>query len=70
MQMQEIRVIAKDSGIKTSRLSKIQLVQEIQRHEGNFTCFGSAMTGECDQMGCLWRQDCFAEARKAAKKLS
>jgi len=68
MQMQEIRIIAKDNGIKTSRMSKTQLVQEIQQHEGNFTCFGSAMNGECDQMGCLWRKDCFSEARKTAKK--
>ena len=70
MQMQEIKSIAKHNGIKASRLTKLQLVQEIQKHEGNFTCFGSAMNGECDQMGCLWRKDCFSEARKAAKNIS
>lgn len=70
MQLQEIKMIAKDSGIKASRMNKLQLVQEIQRQEGNFTCYGSAMNGECDQMGCLWRKDCFSEARKTAKKVS
>lgn len=70
MQMQEIKNIAKDNGIKASRLTKLQLVQEIQKHEGNFTCFGSAINGECDQIGCIWRSDCFTEARKAIKKNS
>ncbi len=70
MQMQEIKMIAKGNGIKPSRMTKLQLVQAIQRQEGNFSCFGTAMNGECDQMGCLWRKDCFSEARKAAKNIS
>ena len=62
--MQDIRVLAKDAGIKTSRLTKIQLVQAIQLSEGNFNCFASAIEGECDQMKCMWRDDCFASAKK------
>jgi len=66
MQMQDIRTIAKDIGIKTSRLSKVDLVRSIQIAEGNFNCFATAIEGDCDQMGCVWRDDCFAAAKKKA----
>ncbi|MDH5613121.1 MAG: SAP domain-containing protein [Gammaproteobacteria bacterium] len=64
MNMQEIRELAKDLGIKTSRMSKIQLIRSIQLTEGNFDCFASAASSECDQMKCSWRDDCFVAARK------
>jgi len=64
MNMQEIRERAKDFGIKTSRMSKMDLVRAIQISEGNFNCFASAMDGECDQLNCMWREDCFAAAKK------
>ena len=53
MNMQEIRERAKDFGIKTGRMSKVNLVKAIQLSEGNFSCFASAQDGECDQMACL-----------------
>lgn len=62
--MQNIRERAKDFGIKTSRMSKSNLIQAIQLSEGNFNCFASAIDGECDQMGCTWRKDCFTSAKK------
>ena len=65
MLMQEIRVIAKDFGIKTARISKENLIKEIQRTEGNFDCFASAESGECDQLSCRWREDCLTMAKKA-----
>lgn len=64
MNMQEIRGIAKDFGIKTSRMSKQKLIHTIQVTEGNFDCFASAIDGECDQLKCVWRDDCFASAKK------
>ena len=64
MNMQEIRGIAKNLGIKTSRMSKAGLIQAIQLAEGNFSCFATAVDGECDQLNCMWRDDCFAAARK------
>ncbi len=64
MNMQEIRVIAKEHGIKTARMSKMQLIHTIQHDEGNFECFATAISGDCDQAGCLWRKDCFATAKK------
>lgn len=66
MNMQEIRVLAKDMGIKASRMKKEDLIHTIQLAEGNFSCFASATTGECDQAACLWREDCFSSAKKNA----
>ncbi|MDY6980149.1 MAG: SAP domain-containing protein [Pseudomonadota bacterium] len=66
MQMQEIRNLAKQHGLKTSRQSKINLIRHIQSAEGNFGCFATAIDGVCDQPGCLWREDCFTAAKKAA----
>ena len=42
MNMQEIRERAKYFGIKTARMSKVNLVKAIQLSEGNFSCFASA----------------------------
>ena len=64
MNMQEIRVRAKDFDINTSRMSKAKLIQTIQLSEGNFNCFASAIEGECDQTNCMWRDDCFNAAKK------
>ena len=65
MNLQEIRVLAKDYGIKISGLNKMKLIQTIQLTEGNFDCFASAKNAQCDQMKCIWRNDCFAAAKKA-----
>jgi hypothetical protein len=64
MNMQEIRGVAKEYGIKTSRMSKLNLIRAIQLSEGNFNCFASALDSECDQLKCSWRDDCFAAAKK------
>lgn len=58
MNMQEIKHIAKDYGIKTTRMTKAQLIKQIQVAEGNFDCFATPVNAECDQIGCLWRDDC------------
>ncbi len=64
MQMQEIRNIAKLLGLKTSRMSKVDLVRQIQMAEGNFECFATAVDGYCDRTDCSWRDDCFTSAKK------
>jgi hypothetical protein len=58
MQLQNIKEIAKERGLKVSGQKKENLIKQIQIAEGNFDCFATAYAGVCDQMGCLWRDDC------------
>ena len=64
MQVEEIRTIARDRGLKPGKLKKLELVRFLQQEEGNPQCFATAYAGVCDQSACLWRKDCFAAARK------
>jgi len=58
MNMQEIRVIAKERSVKSSNLKKSELVQALQAAEGNEQCFGIGKAAECGQEECLWKADC------------
>ncbi len=64
MNLQEIRQLARNQGLKPNKLSKLDLVRQIQLNEGNFDCFATAYDQVCDQYGCLWRKDCFAAAKR------
>lgn len=64
MNVQSIREIARGLEIKPGKLSKTDLIHTIQAAEGNFPCFGTAHAGSCDQLGCLWREDCLKPAGK------
>lgn len=57
MKMQEVRALAKSLGVKSFGKSKLELIKEIQRKQGNFDCFGSA-EGYCDQLECQFREAC------------
>jgi len=58
MNMQQIREIAKEHGVKPGSLKKIELVQAVQAAEGNEACFGTGKTAQCEQHDCLWKVDC------------
>ncbi|WP_428609450.1 SAP domain-containing protein [Sedimenticola sp.] len=64
MNMQDVRRVAKDMGIKTGGISKIRLIHTIQLQEGNFDCFASDVAGQCDQWQCRWRDDCVKAANQ------
>lgn len=64
MVMQEIRDIARGNGIKPGNMSKVVLVRTIQESEANTVCFATATSSECEQHGCLWRNDCLATDKK------
>lgn len=64
MNINEVRKIAKNFGIKSQKMKKAELIRAIQRAEGNFDCFGSAKDGFCDQSNCLWFSDCMSESKK------
>ena len=57
--MREIREIARQLGIRSTRMEKAELIRAIQRAEGNLDCFGTAAGEECSQEECLWREECF-----------
>ncbi len=67
MNMQGIRGIAKQRGVSSGKLNKIELVRTLQREEGAFDCFAKAYTGDCDQSDCWWRQDCLLLSVQHAK---
>jgi hypothetical protein len=64
MNVQQIRAIARERGLKPGNASKVELVRAIQRSEGNSDCFARADSNFCDQTGCLWREDCMPAPKK------
>ena len=67
MNMQEVRTIARENGIKYGKLNKTVLIRTIQDSEGNYSCFATEKSNGCDQSGCSWRDDCFTSAKRALK---
>lgn len=63
MNIQEIRAIAKSHKIDAAGLAKTDIIHTIQRGEDNFACYATACDGVCNQVDCLWREDCFEAAR-------
>ncbi len=63
MNMQEIRSKAKEMGINSFGKTKIELIRAIQKAEGNFDCYGTAID-YCDQLECSFRSSCLGEAPK------
>jgi len=59
MKMQEVRDRAKAAGLtKVGKLSKEELIHQIQSTEGNQPCFGADWRHSCTQMDCCWRSAC------------
>jgi len=58
MKIQAIRTIAKKNGVKIGSQNKIALIRSIQSAEGNRACFATHNVLQCNQLNCLWREDC------------
>lgn len=58
MIMSDIKKRAKELGISVGKMTKAELIKAIQNEEGNFDCFNTATSGECDQLDCCWKDDC------------
>ena len=58
MTLKQVKDMAKTKGIKVGNMKKENIIRTIQKTEGNFDCFGTAIVGECDRTDCLWRVDC------------
>lgn len=64
MKLEQIRTIAKSRGVHPGKLTKANLIKSIQIAEGNADCFAGTHSSTCDQVDCLWREDCFETAQK------
>jgi predicted metal-binding transcription factor (methanogenesis marker protein 9) len=53
----EIKDKAKNLGITPGNMKKTELIQAIQRAEGNSTCYGTT-NGTCQWTECCFRPDC------------
>ncbi|MFH1564076.1 MAG: SAP domain-containing protein [Nitrospirota bacterium] len=58
MTIADVKAKAKELDIKPGKLTKDELIKQIQIQEGNFDCFGSANDDYCDQPDCCWKDDC------------
>ncbi len=62
MKIQDVRTLAKGMGIKSFGKTKVDLIREIQRQEGNFDCYAKT-EGYCDQVECIFRESCISEKK-------
>lgn len=53
-----IRKIARQKGVNSWKLKKVELIKRIQRAEGYDDCFSAPRVLTCDRDDCLWREDC------------
>lgn len=58
MNLKDIKGIVRKQGINTGKMKKDEIIRAIQRAEGIFDCFGTAVSGHWSQSDCLWREDC------------
>ncbi|OHB25632.1 MAG: SAP domain-containing protein [Desulfuromonadaceae bacterium GWC2_58_13] len=58
MNMDQIKAVAKERGVKPGRMKKTELIRAIQQAEGNNQCFVTGQADICGQPDCLWREDC------------
>lgn len=58
MNKKEVRKMTRNLGVTgASKLQTRELVNEIQKAEGNNPCFKTDVVN-CCQIGCLWRVEC------------
>lgn len=58
MNMNQVKLVAKERGVKPGKMKKEELVRAIQLSEDNPTCFNTNFSLACGQEDCLWRGDC------------
>ena len=58
MKLDEVKKIAEGYGIKPGKMRKADLIREIQKCEGNVSCYDTGQASSCGQQQCCWREDC------------
>ena len=61
MNIKKIREIAQKMDLNYKNMIKTELIRAIQRAEGYSDCFARINVNDCNQMNCLWREDCKME---------
>ena len=61
MKFGEIRGMAKGMGVNTYGMNKTNVIQAIQKEEGNFDCYSTDRVNICEELSCLWRPDCMKQ---------
>jgi hypothetical protein len=59
MKMEDVKKKAKKLSINFGKMSKAELIQAIQRTEGNTPCYGNSNNGNCPYTNCCFKSDCF-----------
>jgi hypothetical protein len=57
MTVKDIKIKAKEMGIKGTKVLKADLIRTIQAKEGNSPCYKTGVVA-CDQSDCCWFGDC------------
>ncbi|MGE5467614.1 MAG: SAP domain-containing protein [Ignavibacteria bacterium] len=52
--------IAKQYLVFDDGQGEVQLVRRIQQARGEHACFATAEVRNCNQLECLWREDCLS----------
>jgi len=60
MLVKEVKELAESKGVKVGKMKKLEIVRAIQVAEGNTACFQTDFAPSCQEMGCLWREDCLS----------
>lgn len=68
MDRQVLDKVLGEMNTDTMGMNILDFTRLIQRTEGNFDCFGKAVSGVCDQESCLWRKDCFSVSAEGHMK--
>lgn len=50
----------KKAGGREAMLARVESVRLLQRSDGHFDCFGTAIQGYCDQGGCCFHAECLS----------
>lgn len=58
MKLEAVKQIAKERGIRVSKMKKVDMIRAIQQGEGNSACYNTNSAETCGQTECLWRDDC------------
>jgi hypothetical protein len=58
MNIERIKEIARDRGLKPGRMKKADLIRAMQIQEGNPPCYDTRRMADCGEDNCLWRESC------------